>query len=297
MTKLAYFFRSSLIGLWQTPFVHLVAAITIAIALFVSSIARSSFATARALLDAWGAEVEITVYVDDAVTEDVARHLGEQIRRDAEGEVAFVSKDAALVRLRGDLGDLGSVLQGLPRNPLPATLEVRPGPRLRSAAAVRTLAARWEALAGVTAVDYGREWVDRLEAFSRALRAAGLFGALVIFGAAIVVVAATLQLAVYARREEIEIQKLVGATDAFVKAPIVLEGAFQGLAGAGIAACGLAALDAGTGQRIAEAIRFAAASIPPLAFAGPERLLEVALAGMLLGLAGSVVAAGRFLRV
>jgi cell division transport system permease protein len=296
VTKLWYFVRSACLGIVQTPFVHAVAVLTLGISLFASSLARSAFSETRAVLDAWGTDVQLTVYLDDAVLKPPAE-LVDAIRRDSEGTVTSVPKDEALARLKRELGDLGSVLDGLATNPLPATLEVRPGRRLRSAAAVRGLAARWDKLPGVTGVDYGREWIDRLEAWNRGLEAGGLIAAILIFGATIVVVAATLQLAVYARREEIEIQKLVGATDSFVKAPMVLEGVIQGLGGAALATAGLASLDVLMGKRIADAVHFVAPSLSSMVLATPGRMIEVIVAGVALGLVGSFLAVGRFLKV
>jgi cell division transport system permease protein len=277
--------------------VHFVAVLTIAISLFAGALALAGYGEVRSVLDAWGGDVELTVYLDDAIDDEAIHALAETLRRDSDGGVTFVSKAEALTRLSRDLGDLGSVLEGLPSNPLPATLEVHPGARFREAGSIRALAIRWQGLKGITGVDFGREWLDRLEGWGRGLRTGGLIGALLIFGAAIVVVSATLQLAVYARREEIEIQKLVGATDSFVKAPMVLEGLIQGIGGSLLASAGLFAIDVFAGKRVSEALHFVAPSLPPFAFAAPHRLIEVAVAGAVLGLVGSFLAVGRFLKV
>ena len=296
MTKFWYFVRAALLGVVKSPLVHSVAVLTIAISLFAAALALAIYGEMRSVLEAWGSDVELTVYLDDALDEGAVRTLAETLRQDCQGAVNFVSKADALARLSRDLGDLGSVLEGLPSNPLPATLEVRPGVRFREASTIRALASRWHGLHGVTAVDFGREWVDRLEGWERGLRTGGLLGALLIFVAAVVVVSATLQLAVYARREEIEIQKLVGATDSFVKAPMVLEGFIQGICGAVLAGVGLFAIDALAGRGVHQALHFVSPSLPPFAFASPQRLLEVAVAGALLGLVGSFLAVGRFLK-
>ena len=153
---------------------------------------------------------------------------------------------------------------------------------------------RLSKLPGVDDVDYGREWLDRLEALARALRAAGAGATALVLGAAILVVANTIRLAVYARRDEIEIMKLVGATDGYVRLPFLLEGALQGLAGAGLALLGLWAVQQWLLPRAAVAFSFAAGAAIPILHA-PEALSLLAF-GAAVGLVGSYLAVARFLR-
>jgi cell division transport system permease protein len=207
-----------------------------------------------------------------------------------------VTPAEALERLRKELGDTAGALEGLPENPLPRSLEVRPSPGTQPEL-LHTLTDRWEHLPGVTSVDYGREWVDRLAAVHHALE----IGATAVMGlvllASVVVVAATLQLAVYSRRDEIEIQKLVGATDFFVKTPYVIEGAFQGILASGLAAAGLFACERLLWPRIADSLGFLLGGLPPAALVAPRSLAELLGVGVLLGVLGSSIAVGRFLRV
>src|SRR5207248_8254283 len=139
----------------------------------------------------------------------------------------------ALSRLRVDLGDLSGSLEGLSQNPLPPSLEVTPREPLPPVG-LRVLAAQLSQLPGVQEVEFGREWLDKLEALGRGLRAFAAGALVVVLGAALLVVANTIRLAVYARRDEIEIMKLVGATDGYVRAPFLMEGALQGVLGAGV---------------------------------------------------------------
>jgi cell division transport system permease protein len=119
----------------------------------------------------------------------------------------------------------------------------------------------------------------------------------VVLFATIIIVSATLQLAIYARREEIEIQKLVGATDRFVKAPFLIEGLLQGVLGAVVAVAGLWAFGRLVGPTLTSLFSFllGPGSSEPLVRAG--LVLELVVAGSVLGLVGSFIAVGRFLRV
>jgi cell division transport system permease protein len=287
--------RRAFVNLWRAPLPSLMAVLTIALALFLGSTFAAGVLGARALLRSWGAEASLTLYLDPALGDLQARALGERVRTENPGvEVKYVDKAEALSRLRADLGDAGAALDGLSQNPLPPTLELRPPAAQTSAAEIRALSVRLSGLPGVSDVDYGREWLDKLEALGRALRAAGAGALAVVLAAAVLVVANTIRLAVYARRDEIEIMKLVGATDGYVRVPFLLEGALQGLFGALLAVAGLLALQRWLLPKAVAAFAFASGLGTPRMHLG-----EIALVvgfGAVVGLFGSYLAVARFLR-
>jgi cell division transport system permease protein len=146
----------------------------------------------------------------------------------------------------------------------------------------------------VTDVDYGREWLDRIEALARGVRTFGAGALLAVLAAALLVVANTIRLAVYARRDEIEIMKLVGATDRYVRAPFLLEGALQGLFGSALALGAIFSIQRWLLPRATQAFTFAAGAISPHVVAGQyASLLGI---GTLVGFLGSWLAVSRFLR-
>lgn len=297
MIRLWLFIRTAVSGLRQTPFVHGVAVLTLAVALFAGAAARAAQAGVDGLLSHLGTDVELTVYLAESATPEELEALRAKLEQESGGKARLVSPDEALARLRKELGSDGAVLEGLPENPLPRTIEILPPAGVPRAAKLRELAARWQKLPQVTAVDYGREWVDRLAALRRALTlGAGVALALVLL-AAVVVVAATLQLGMYARRDEIEIQKLVGATDAFVRAPYVIEGLFQGLFGSALAILGLWLCHRLLGPLVAQSLSGLLSGPLPLELTAPKLMLEVLGTGVALGVLGSGIAVGRFLRV
>lgn len=297
MTTLALFFRTALAGLRLSPFVHAVAVLTLAVALAAVSLARSVGALVGSTLSDLGGGVQVTLYLDEKAAPEAVEQLRAALATESGGEARLVAADEALAHLRVELGTSGEVLAGLPRNPLPRSLEVKLAQGTSDAAAIRTLATRWSALPGVTAVDYGSEWVDRLAELDRTFRKAGTWGLVLVLLAATVVVASTLQLALHHRRDEIEIQKLVGATDLFIRTPYVLEGLFQGLMGGLLALALLFALELLVGPQLVEAAGALLGRAPEFALVTPERSGEVLLAGVVLGGMGSLVAVGRFLRV
>jgi cell division transport system permease protein len=296
VNQLLLFIRSALAGLRQTPFVHSVAVLTLTIALFAGSLARAAHRSTRELLDHLGSEVEVTLYFGETSTDEQLQAARTGVARETGWVAEVVSPTQALERLRKELGDSSGALEGLPENPLPRSIEVHPPPGA-DPDRLHALASAWERLPGVSAVDYGREWVDRLAAVHRALEIGATAVMALVLLASVVVVAATLQLAVYARRDEIEIQKLVGATDFFVKTPYVIEGALQGILASAFAAGGLFACERLLWPRIASSVGFLVGGLPPMALVAPRNLLELLGTGVLLGVLGSSIAVGRFLRV
>jgi len=295
VAKAQTFWRSAMEGIRHQPFVHTVSTVTLAIALFTLGLARSAAHEMDRLVGSLGGEVRLTVYLDPRASPDSRAAVAAALRA---GSMAVdeVTPRAALDRLVRELGPAAESLRGLSEEPLPPSLEVRVSERLRSPDALRTLASELRAMPSVTGVDYGEQAVERLSSIARAVRWAGWVAFVVLVGATLIIVSATLQLAIYARREEVEIQKLVGATDRFVQAPFLLEGGLQGLAGAALAIVGLIVFRQTLSPQLASLLSFL--RLPgSVADARPwMEALQLGLAGAGLGLAGSYLAVHRFLR-
>lgn len=291
MARLAYFVRRALDAMRRGPFVALVAVGTIFVAVLVTGLFAAVLTGTERLLDAWGGEVQISVYLRPGADLGAAAVAA---RRLAPGlAVEAVTSRSALERLKASLGDDAAVLEGVGEQVLPASVEVRaPGQSLE---AVRALARRLEGLPGAAGVDYGNAWLERLETFLRRARLVGLLLMAALSLATAVLVANTLRLAVYARRDEIEIMKLVGATDGFVGAPFLIEGLVEGLVGAGLAVLALLLAQAALLPRLATAValagRLTRADVLPTPL-----LLALLSGGAALGLAASTLSLLRFLR-
>ena len=295
VAKAQTFWRSAMEGIRHQPFVHAVSTITLAIALFTLGLARSAAHELDRLVGSLGGEVRITVYLDPRASPAARAAVADGLRSRNMG-VEEVSPRAALDRLVRELGPAAESLRGLSEEPLPPSLEVRVPESMRAPASLRALSSELRGTPAVIGVDYGEQAVERLSALARAVRWAGWVAFVVLVGATLIIVSATLQLAIYARREEVEIQKLVGATDRFVQAPFLLEGALQGLAGATLAIAGLIAFRQTLSPQLASLLSFlrlpgAGGDVRPWMEA-----LQLALAGAGLGLAGSYLAVHRFLR-
>ena len=207
----------------------------------------------------------------------------------------YVSKAQALTRFRSQFADLASLSNDLDDNPFPASLEVRVRPEGEKSGRADELVKRVAAMPGVADVRYDREWLARVATGLNAVRGAGFALALLMALAAAVTVAAVVRLGLHARRDEIEIMKLVGSPLMFIRGPFVAEGFLQGGIGAlvaiGLLWVGFVTVRAWWGGDLASMLDGASLQFLPGRMVG---LLVVG--GMLVG-AGGGFAASRHARV
>jgi cell division transport system permease protein len=210
----------------------------VAIALASSVLGAVGVVTFNAdrVLARWWESAEFSVYLrDDATSEQ--RGMVEALL-DQSGAVSgreYVSKDQALARFRREFAELASLTGELGENPFPASLEVRLQDRTDADGAGEVLLRRVATLPGVSDVRYDRAWLARAGQGLDVLRRVGLALALLLAAAAAVTVASVVRLGMHARKDEIEIMELVGASAAFIRGPFVAEGLLQGGIGALVA--------------------------------------------------------------
>jgi cell division transport system permease protein len=143
----------------------------------------------------------------------------------------FVSKEQALADMKKEFGEHSDILNDLDTNPLRDAIQITPVDTNN----IKTVAAAVAKVQGVSDVKYGQEYVDKLLAFTNAVRVAGAGLVLMLIVATVLTLSNTIRLAVYARRREVDIMKLVGATDWYIRRPFMMEGVFLGVFGALIA--------------------------------------------------------------
>lgn len=151
----------------------------------------------------------------------------------------YVSKSEALQTLRQQLSGHAGVVAELPTNPLPASVEITPAPDAATPDGTQALIQRLSALAEVEEVQGGTEWVERLAQWQRLLQGIGLAVGAVLALAAILTVTTATTLVLHARWQEMEIMRLVGASEMVIRLPLFIQGLVQGLVGAAVALGGL----------------------------------------------------------
>lgn len=206
--------------------------------------------------------------------------------------VTFITKEEALSELQEQFGQQQDILKGLEGdNPLRNELRIEANdPKV-----VATIGEAVRELPGVGDVNYGQTWVQDLIALTTAIRIGGIGLVLLLIIATVLTISNTIRLAVYARRREISIMKLVGATDWYIRRPFMVEGIFLGVFGA-LAAMAL------TGWGYQRSVVYLDQSIPFLPLVRPEVVLlnqtaGLVLLGGLLGAVGSLISMRRFLKV
>ena len=286
-----YFVRRAVEAMARAPRVAAVATGTLFVAVFVTGLLAVTLHGAQRLLVAWSGDVQISVYLDPAADLQAARAAAQAVapRRSVEA----VTSAEALRRFRASLGPQAPLLDGVKPDVLPPSLEVRaPGITAREAL---VLASRLEAIPGAREVDYGGAWLEPLERLVRRLRRAGVVLLAALAAGTAVLVANTLRLGVLARHDEIEIMRLVGATDAFVEAPFLIEGLLEGALGALLATAALALAVQVAVPRL-HALLAGSAVLARGDLLPPALALALVGGGSALGLLASALAVARELR-
>jgi cell division transport system permease protein len=278
--------RGAISGIIRAPVLTGLSAAMVGLALFVVSLFSLAAFNLRVALQEVEARVEVVAYLREGTTPGEMEIARTELTALPEVlEVAYVSKDEALQRARRDLPGFGELFGSVDVNPLPASLEVRLQDGSRTKNSVEEIANIAYFYPFVEDVQYGREWVDKLFTLRRmaGFTTAVLGGA---FGAvAALIIGAALRIAIFARRDEIYIMRLVGARKAFIRRPFVVEGAIAGLVGGGVAL----ALTWGTYQAV-EHFLFRVSWIPA------SWAVAVVAAGTSFGILSSAVAVRRHLR-
>lgn len=288
-----YAVDEAIASLWRGRQSGLLSTGTIALALFVLGGFLLVTANLAELGEQWSSAAEMSVYLADTVTPAERSAIeGTLSSAPVVGSHEYVPKSEALARFRRTFGELSTSIDGLGENPLPASYEIRLHADAGTRQAVDDLAATLRQTPGVSDVRYDRQWLDRLLGAVTFVRGIGLVLGTVLTLAAALTVANVVRLALYARRDEIDIMQLVGAPQAYIRGPFVVEGVMQGGVGA-VAA--LAALGIGFLLLRARYLSPLAASINlgSVRFLSAELCLFLVLGGMVVGCIGGLVAAWR----
>ena len=275
--------RDALITFRRSPLLSALSVTTIAFSLFAFGLFGLVALNIREALERLEDRVEIRAFIADGTSpESMAQAAGDIANYPEVLSAHMVTQDQALVRAQKELGDFRDVFEGAV---LPASIDVRLKPGFRDPATVKRVAARVRAFAFVDDIRYGEEWIEKLYRLRNIAGVAGLVLGLAFASVSMIIIGATIRMAVLARAKEIVIMRLVGATDAYIRRPFLIEGLAKGIMG------GLLAL---LFTYIARSI-IDTYLIQTLFFDRNIALLGV-LFGALIGLIGSAFSVGRHLR-
>jgi cell division transport system permease protein len=287
---LGYFFQEALTSLWRSRLVNTISVGTIAVSLFVLGAFLTVAGNLGDVVSRWTEKIQIIVYLEDGTEDRVRESLENRLRDDPAVEsVDLVTREQALERFQALFRDLSSLPDDLGENPFPASLEVNLRSTHQSPAEVERLAGAFEDVPGVQEIQYDLLWIERLATGVRLLRGVGAFLGGILVLAGVFTISNVIRLTVYAREDELDIMRLVGATRAYVKGPFVVEGMIQGGLGGLVAAGLLWATLRWLGNDISSSELLGAS-----AFAVPSGIVALLVAGgMLVGIVGSLVSLRR----
>jgi len=225
-------YKRAIRDILSNRFLNAVTMITIAMSILIVSAFYLFFVNAADVMNEWKKGIRIMAYLEPNIDSEKPADLAQQLK-DINGvqEVKFISKEEAFDYLKTQMKRQRSLLEDLGENPLPDAFEIRMMASIQSMDKIEALAIHIESMDAVQEGEYGEKWLGRFSNFFSMFRFAGYALGGLFFMAAVFIVANTIRLVLYSRREEVEIMRLVGATDGFIKAPFYIEGVIQGALG------------------------------------------------------------------
>ena len=227
-----YALREAMVAFRRTPMLTSLSATMIALSLLVIGLFGIAAFNIRRVLDRVEARVEVVAYIRDDADLNAVKAAQAEIEKMPEvKETLYITRAQALEIARQELPEFGNLFGSLENNPLPASIEVALKPGQHGPESVKSIADRVARFSFVEDVRYGQEWLDKVYLLRRVAGAATLVlgGAFAIVAA--LIIGAAVRMAIFARRDEIAIMRLVGATDSFVRRPFIYEGLITGLLG------------------------------------------------------------------
>ncbi len=294
ITFFRYFVRQAMRNMVENRLVHLIGLGTMVIAFLMFDAFILIFVNLNSWTQEQGRSLTMSIYFEGEPERAVIENIKKELLQYPVSITDFISKDDALKSLRKQLGEKAGLLDGLGENPLPASLEIVLSRDVSGDSLPYELKTRLERINGVGEVQYSQEWVERFQAIMGAVKIIGLvFGGL-LFLAALFIITNTVKLTIYSRKDEIEILKLVGATNRFVKIPFLIEGSIQGFLGGSVALIVLFLVYVVIITKVDLSIGFASLDI---IFLSPQFILLLLLMSSIIGFIGSTVSLGRFFRI
>lgn len=295
--RTVYLLRRVLRNVKESPILCSAAIGTVAVALAILTFFGLIVINVQKLAVHWSEEIQIVAYLESSPAEQRLDDWRKLIRGMPEVEqIKFVGREEALRRFRTRLGPDSDLLEGFGAEILPASFEITLKEKHRNRSAAEAVVKRLRQNPDFSDFSFGQDWLERFESFLDLLRFGGLIlGSFLVF-AALFIVSNTIKLTLYARRDELEIMALVGATPMYIKTPFLLEGAMHGALGGLIALIGSFAVFQLFLQQGLSSLLLVAGNEQIVFLAWKQQLLVIA-GGILLGSIGSVMSLRKFVRI
>ncbi|MFU8891008.1 MAG: permease-like cell division protein FtsX [Anaerosomatales bacterium] len=301
--NVGYFLRESVVNFRRNWVMSLGAVITIYLSLLLVGVSMVLGVIVSEIVQSVEDKVSIQIFLKDgAATEDVEALQGWLLADAMVDTVNYVSKEDALERFKEEMAGSPEIVENIRENPLPASLDVTLTDPRQVQEMVDKIKANETFLKICDRPDepeeslkYGQQIVDRLFAFTRIIRLIGVVFVAMLAVVSLIFINNTIRLAIYSRRKEIGIMRLVGASNWFIRAPFLLEGVMQSLLGAALAILTIVAVQAAVMPRLQEAVLFLPVDVAATTMI--QLALVLVVAGVTIGLLGAGFALRRYLKV
>ena len=302
MVRPKYFFSETFTSFRRNFLMGFTAITTVAITLFIVGFFAILVFDIQGIINSIKGQVELAIYLQDNISPQLEDYIETEINSWEEtSEVKYISKEQALERFR-EQNEGSDILKEIQGNPLPASFEITLNdPEKVELVALRFLDKDGNYIEGIDDVVYGQAYVRRLFSITAIIGTIAFIIIIVLLLATIVLIFNTIRLSIYARRKEIEVMKLVGASNWFVRIPFLFEGFFEGFMGSAVSVALLYLLGNFLlikGERvIVDTMR-----IKELAILGSGHIIiyvyaVLILLGGLLGVISSSIALRRYVRI
>jgi len=289
---MGFYFREALLSFRRSALMSMATILSITTILIIVGIFLLISINSSLFLKNLESQLEIVVYLEDNISQAELNNLKSNIISiDGIKEVKFVSKEEAYQRLSEDLGEQKDILSAIEVNPLPASFEIQ----VKDPKVIEQIANRVAEFKKVEEVEYGRETAERLLNFTYIFRRAGMLVLAFLVFASILIISNIIKITVYARRNEIEIMSLAGATSWFIKWPFIIEGFLQGFISAIFSTIILYNFYFFATNKVHQSIPFL-----PLVVDNMDLLpigIAIVLLGSFVGILGSMFSVGKYLDV
>lgn len=294
MNFLIHILRRSIRSIWENLYLNTVAGSVICVSLLLLGVFGIVETNISMTVEDWNKDVHISAYFSDSLSETQRLQLRDQVHAYPEVvQVRYVSEEEAKNWLMKEVEALADTLEGLGDNALPASLEITLTAEMAHPQMVEEFAQKLNH-GEFSNIDYGVVWVERFNAFIRLFETLGTLVGLLIVIATIFLVTNTVHLIIYNRQEELEVTKLVGASDLYILLPFLFEGFMQGLVGALGAISGLWLIHSLLANQFEKGVD--PNLVTQLHFLPSSKLFLLISVGVVLGVTAAFIASYRFMR-
>lgn len=286
---IAYSFKSAFQSLCREKWINILSIFTVASSLLIITLTAFFLYNIELIASHLPERFSMVAYLKDNLSNEETQNIIDTLKR--RGEVVslkYISKEDALKEMEQTLKDTGYILEGLDENPLSSSIEIKLQKDFVSSLSVKKISEEIKKTSGIDDVYYGEKVAEAIHLLKKSLRNMSIIIFLTISTGVIFVAYSTVKILFYRKREEIEIIKLLGATKGFIRMPFLVEGGAIGFLGGVLATIGALLFYFAVTYRLSVVIPMLKTLVFPL-----EMLIMLPIAGIVMGIIGSVIAIGR----